>query len=75
MPDTKNEMKMYEDLLDKLSDDYPELSEQADALSSAMMELDMEAESEAPSLPGDAEAIPPELLDDEMDEPEEEYEL
>ncbi len=77
MPNTPNEMEMYTDLLDKLSEDYPELGPQVDALNSKMMDMgpmdeDME---EAPMMPGDEEAIPPELRDEEEMEDEEEYSL
>jgi len=83
MPKSMNEMEMYEDLLDKLSEDYPELGKEVEALSSKMMSMepmdDMEDDMEEdPTMPSD---IPADLMDDEedeemmMEEDEEEYSL
>jgi prefoldin subunit 5 len=78
MPNTENEMKMYEDMLDKLSEEYPELNAEASALSAKMMDMepmDDDAEDEDEMMmPGDSDAIPPELMDMD-DEEEDEYTL
>lgn len=70
MPKDMMEMKDYGELLDKLADEYPELESEVAALSDKLMDV-MPMEEEEGMLPGDMEAIPPELMDDEeMDEEE-----
>ena len=74
MPESKEMMMQYEDLLDKLAEDYPELGAEVEALSDKMMGLEMGAEGEEEDLIApDAESVPPDLMDGE--EEEEEYEL
>ena len=81
MPQPGNEMNMYEDMLDKLASEYPELAKQAEALSAKMTEVEPsevldEEEDDLTMMPGTEESIPPELMDEEeAPEEEEEYSL
>ena len=81
MPNTAEESGQYAELLDKLAEDYPELGPEVDALNSKLEEImpmdsmDDEMPEEAPMMPGDMDAIPPELMDEEEMEDEDEYEL
>lgn len=64
----KDSMEMYSDMLEKLANQYPELEEEASALSSKMMSMDemgLEEEEEELKMPGDLEEIPADLLDEE----------
>lgn len=71
----------FEDMLDMLMDEYPNLQKEAMALKDSLAaeggalgeEEDMMApESEEPAMPGAFKAIPPELEDEEAEEGEEE---
>lgn len=69
-----DEMSRYEDMLDALMDEYPELEEEASALKSSMME--MEPSDEEPMEMEDDEYMEDEEmdLDDELDMEEEDEE-
>ena len=80
MPQTAEMMEEYEMMLDKLASEYPELAEQADALSDKMMDMEPgemldEEPDELTMMPGTEESIPPELMDEDTEEDEEEYSL
>lgn len=77
MPAPK-EMKMYEDMLDELMSEYPELEDSALALKDELAELEMPEEEmpDSEEMPMDEEELPPmdmeELPEEDLEEEDEE---